>query len=137
MPIRARTIRTDRQHARTRLRIALAYLETAKLTLSEQGRDEFLNVCAGLAVLAGIAASDSICSSRLGMVNRGDDHRGAAELLASATPDGRTLASTLNRLLDVKDEAHYGVALVSASKTRSAVRWAERLTERAQEEIDR
>jgi len=40
---------------------ARAYLEVADLVLGERDRDEYLNVSAGLAVLAGIAASDSIC----------------------------------------------------------------------------
>ena len=47
-----------------RLATARAYLEVASTVLAEQARDEFLNVAAGLAVLAGIAASDAICCLR-------------------------------------------------------------------------
>jgi hypothetical protein len=72
--------------AQSRLRTARAYLEVAALVLSERDRDEYLNVSAGLAVLAGIAASDSICCARLRSRHRGDDHRGAADLLRRATP---------------------------------------------------
>ena len=122
--------------ARVRLRAANAYLESADLVHDEE-RAEFLSVATGLAVLAGIAASDSICCARLHRRHRGDDHRGAAELLAQATPDGTALSNKLLRLLDVKDEAHYGVILVSARKARDAFKWASQLVKRAGEEVQR
>ena len=123
--------------ARVRLRAAGAYLEVADLVLDEQGREEFFNVAAGLAVLAGVAASDAICARRLGRIHRGDNHRAASELLQQATPDGAKLASTFLRLIDVKDEAHYGVTVVSARKARDTLRWARQLVDRAQEEVER
>lgn len=49
-----------KREARARLATARAYLEVASVVLDEQSRDEFLDVAAGLAVLAGIAASDAI-----------------------------------------------------------------------------
>jgi hypothetical protein len=64
-----------------------AYLDIAEL-VGEQDRDDFMNVAVGLAVLAGIAASDAISGSRLGQINGGDNRRDAAELLVQATPDG-------------------------------------------------
>ncbi len=117
-----------------RRRAANAYLEVAELVLAEPIREEFLSVAAGEAVLAGIAASDAICGARLGKRHRGENHRDAATLLATATPDGNALENTLNRLVDVKDEAHYGVILVSASKARATVRLALRLVDRVNEE---
>ena len=66
--------------------------------------------------------------------HRGDDHRGAADLLRTATPDGPSLATTLLRLLDVKDEAHYGLIIVAPRRARDAVRWATKLAYRAAEE---
>jgi hypothetical protein len=137
MPQSARTSRCGAADGRVRLRTAQAYLEVAELVLGENDRDEHLNVAAGLAVLAGIAASDSICCTRLGRRHRGDDHRGAAGLLRQATPDGAELAATLLRLLDLKDAAHYGVIVVAARKARDAVRWAGRLVERARQEAER
>lgn len=122
--------------ARARLRTATAYLEVSELVLDERDRDEYLSVSAGLAVLAGIAASDAICCRRLGRRHRGDDHRGANELLRQSTPDGAQLAATLSRLLDLKDEAHYGVITVAPRKARDAARWARRLTERAQAVVE-
>lgn len=137
MPSSARTVKCGIAEARSRLRTASAYLEVAALVLDERDRDEYLNVSAGLAVLAGIAGFDSICCARLHLRHRGDDHRGAADLLRRATPDGPELAVTLLRLLDLKDEAHYGVMVVAARKARDAHRWAARLVERAYEEAER
>jgi hypothetical protein len=138
MPSPSRTAQCGAADARSRLRTARAYLEVAALVLDERDRDEYLNVSAGLAVLAGIAASDSICCARLRSRHRGDNHRGAADLLRRATPDGPDLAVTLLRLLDLKDEAHYGVlVVVAARKARDAHRWATRLVERATQEVER
>jgi hypothetical protein len=123
--------------ARARLRGAQAYLKTAELVSGEQRPAEFANVAAGLAVLAGIAASDAICCLRHGSRSRGEDHREATSLLEGATPDGRKLATTLRRLLDVKDASHYGVGLVNARTARDATRWARLLVESAQEELER
>jgi hypothetical protein len=112
-------------------------LDVAELVLDDKGRAEMPGVAAGLAVLAGIAASDAICARRLGVIHRGDDHRAAAELIRSATPDGKKLAATFQRLIDMKDESHYGLTIVSVQRARSGVRWAAHLVARAQEELER
>jgi hypothetical protein len=119
------------------MKTARAYLEVAELVLGEKERDEYLNVAAGLAVLAGIAASDSICCARLRTRHRGEDHRGAADLLRTATPDGPSLATALLRLIDLKDEAHYGVMVVAPRKAREALRRARTLVDRASQEAER
>lgn len=133
----SRTAASNRQEALVRLKTGAAYLDVAELVLNDRQRDEFFNVAGALAVLAGIAASDALCAIRLGKRHRGDDHRGATQLLESATPDGRDLANRLRRLLDLKDEAHYGVVVVSSQKARSAVRNARHLLRRATEELER
>jgi hypothetical protein len=79
----------------------------------------------------------TICCARLRMRHRGDDHGSAADLLRNATPDGDNLATTLLRLLDLKDEAHYGVIVVAPRRARDAVRWATKLADRAAEETER
>jgi hypothetical protein len=107
------------------------------VVLDEHSQDEFLNVAAGLAVLAGIAASDAICWVRLRSRHRGDAHRKAADLLKTAVPDRAQLSSSLARLLDVKDEAHYGVIVVAPRKPRDTVRWASSLVSRAADEVER
>lgn len=136
LPASSRTAACTAADARARLQTARPYLEVAELVLGEKERDEYLNVAAGLAVLAGIAASDSSCA-RLRSRHRGDDHRGAADLLRTATPDGASLSRTLLRLLDLKDEAHYGVMVVAARRARDAVRWAATLVDRAGQETER
>ena len=113
--------------ARVRFRSSAAHLEVAELVLSERDRVEMPGVAAALAVLAGIAASDALCAARLGQIHSGDDHRAAAELLRQAAPDGKKLAATFQRLIDIKDEAHYGITIVSGRRARSAVRGAAHL----------
>jgi hypothetical protein len=137
VPTHPRTTPCSRTDARARLRTAQAYLEVARQVLQEPLRDEYLNVTAGLAVLAGIAASDAICGSRLGLTHRGDDHLGAQDLLRQATQDGAKLATQLGRLLSLKDAAHYGVQVVSGRIATDATRWAAHLVERAQQEGER
>ena len=133
----SRTQPASKEDSRARLRTARAYLEVADLVLAEEKRSEMPGVAAALAVLAGIAASDAICASRRGLIHRGDDHHAASNLLQSSTPDGKALATTFKRLIDLKDQAHYGVSIVSAATARRAVQWATRLTTRAQEESER
>ena len=58
-------------------------------------------------------------------------------MLKEATPDGKKLASTFLRLIDIKDEAHYGLLVVPPRKARDAVRWAHLLVDRASEELER
>lgn len=58
-------------------------------------------------------------------------------LLERATPDGKKLASTFLRLIDLLDAAHYGVVLVPPGKAKDAVKWAAQLVARANEELER
>jgi hypothetical protein len=132
----ARTRPGGKAEARQRLAFASACMEVAELVLDDTTA-AMPGVSAGLAVLAGIAASDAICAVRLGQIHRGESHREASTLLRGATPDGKTLAATLLKLLDVKDEAHYGVIVVPSRKAKDAVRWARTLTVRANEELGR
>lgn len=125
------------ENARVRLRVGAAYLEVAELVLDEPDRSEMPGVSAGLAVLAGIAASDAICACRLSQIHRGEDHRAAAALLEQATPDGKKLAATFLRLIDLKDEAHYGILTVPLQRARSAAKWAKLLVDRARQELER
>lgn len=137
MPRSQRTSPASNAEARVRLRAAEAYVEVAELVLLDTRRVEMPGVAASLAVLAGIAASDAICAARLSKIHRGDDHRAASALLAQATPDGQNLAVVFLRLIDLKDQAHYGVVAVPASRSRSALKWARQLTDRAREEVER
>lgn len=117
--------------ARTRARIARTYLELAGVANASEG-DEVRNAAAGNAVLAAIAASDSLCCLRLGRRSRGTDHATATTLLAKITPGGRALARDLTAALAIKDAAHYGATFLTEAKLRAAMRAATRLVEAAE-----
>jgi hypothetical protein len=118
-------------NARARLKAALAYLKASEIILAED-RDEFASVAAGLAVLAGIAACDAICCKGVGRPARGDDHRGAADLVKTASTQGARHRVLLIRLLELKDQAHYGFFDVSGVKASRAVSAARELVAGAQ-----
>jgi hypothetical protein len=125
---RGRTAGCSRAQARVRLDQATKYREVAELVASE-GDDvpASASVGAGLAVLAGIAAADAACCAALGQRSRGQDHQQVLALLSEVEPDGREAARHLQRLLDIKDTAHYGVIYVSSPELRRAIRRAEQL----------
>jgi hypothetical protein len=127
MTIRAgHTQPCGRQEARTRLEHARAFADTAELALDIED-DASLNVSASLAVLAGIAASDAACCAVLGTRARGQNHREAVALLSGVAGVGAEMGKDLARLLDLKDNAHYGVCYLSETKARQAVKWAQRM----------
>ena len=92
---------------------------------------------AALAVLAGIAASDAACCASLGRRARGQDHKQAVTLLGDVSPNGDTAAKHLDRLLDLKDSAHYGVVHLPGTELRSAMRQARALVEFAESRLRR
>ena len=132
MPRQQRTTLCTPHEASRRAAIAQAYLESAELAMTERAevKEEHLSVAAGAAILAGIAASDAICGSRLGQIHHGHDHRDAVDLLKRATPDGKSISLKLARFLDMKDQAHYGIYFVSARKASDAVKAARILVAR-------
>lgn len=137
MPKPLRTAAATAADATARCRTAEAYLELARIAADDETREQYRAVAVGNAVLSGIAASDAICAKRLGEIHRGDDHRGATDLLKTAAPDGSSLSKQLSRLLDLKDKAHYGVPSVSRRDVTTAMRAAEELVERSRQEVER
>jgi hypothetical protein len=125
---RGRTADCTRKQAAERLAQAKTYLDAAELVADD---GEFAGVAAALAVLSGIAASDAACCARLGEYHRGPDHRGAVDLLATVAPGGAEMARDLQRLLDRKDDAHYGISGVGSADERRMIMWAQRLHSRA------
>jgi hypothetical protein len=123
--------------ARTRLEHARKFLEVAELAAGEGGDLEYTSAAAALAVLAGIAASDAACCAALGRRSRGQDHRQAIGLVDQVAPDGSQAANDLRRLLNLKDEAHYGLFDVGGQHLRSALRQAKALVEFAAKVIQR
>lgn len=121
----------DQADARIRLDQARHFLDVAEV-VHDNDLDASLSVAASLCVLAGIAASDAVCCLALGKRARGQDHREAEALVARVPGVGDEMARALRRLLNLKDEAHYGMLYVSREKTATAVRNARRLVESAE-----
>ncbi len=125
----ARTQVCSSAEARSRLLHARKFLEVAELVAEDAQTDdaEYSSASAALAVLAGIAATDAACCKALGRRSRSQDHREAEILVAQIVPDGRDAASSLRRLLNLKDEAHYGFFNVGGTHLRAALRQAQAL----------
>lgn len=130
-PQPGRTQDCNRAQATVRLSQARAFLEVAELVGAEDDVLANDNVAAALAVLAGIAAADAACCATSGRRSRGQDHRQAIQLVTQAGPDGTTLARALGRLLDIKDNAHYGMIYVGPQQSRAAIRHARTLIDGA------
>ena len=128
-----RTRSCTRREAQLRLRQAAQHVEVADLVLAD---GEFPGVAASLAVLAGIAASDAACCARLGEHHRGQDHKAAVALVETVEPGGQQLGKDLKRLLDRKDDAHYGFISVASTEERDMVEWARRMVEQARATLE-
>ena len=126
-----RTQTCGKADARTRLSQAHAFADTAELVL-DVNDDGSQNVAASLAVLAGIAASDAACCAVLGRRPRGQDHREATILLAQIASGGVEMSRDLARLLDLKDNAQYGVLFLSTTTAAQSVKWAQRIVAAAE-----
>lgn len=113
-----------------RLDQARKFYEVAELVDAEADTvPSSSSVATALAVLAGIAASDAVCCAALGRRSRAPDHKAAVELLRQVQPGGAEAARNLDRLLDLKDSAHYGVIPISGASLKTALRTARALTE--------
>jgi hypothetical protein len=123
--------------ATTRLRHAHKFIEVAELVAGEGDEIEYSRQATALAVLAGIAAADAACCKALGRRSRGQDHRAATALVEQVTPGGKQAARSLNRLLSLKDEAHYGLFDIAGRDLRSALRQANDLVSFADETLRR
>lgn len=124
-----RTQRCSQTDAATRLRHARKFLEVAQLVADEGEDVEYASPAAALAVLAGIAAADAACCKTLGRRSRAQDHREATVLLEQVAPGGKQAANSLRRLLNLKDEAHYGLIDMGGQHLRGALRQATDLLE--------
>ena len=122
--------------ARKRLGDAEKYLEVAELVATEDSLESH-NVATGLAVLAGIAAADAACCKTLGESSRGPDHQDAATFLHRIAPGGDTAAKNFERLVGLKDKAHYSFLNVSGQDRTSAIRRAVKLVDFAREVLQR
>lgn len=124
--------------ATTRLKQSGKFLEVAQLVETEADTLEAsASVAASLAVLAGIAASDAACCAALRMRSRAQDHKAAVDLVRQIEPGGKGAAGKLDRLLDLKDSAQYGVISLSATDLKVAMRNATALLDFAREVVRR
>jgi len=122
-----RTQPCSRTEARTRLEHARKFLDVARLIV-EPGQDmEYSSAAAALAVLAGIAAADAACCQSLGRRSRGQHHQQAIDLVDQIEPGWREAAKGLGRLLNLKDQAHYGLFDVGGQDLQAALRHADAL----------
>jgi hypothetical protein len=133
---KSRTQPCDRSGGMNRLAQADSFLMAAELILDDGTDDGSPGVAAALAVLAGIAASDAACCARLGARSRGQSHIEAVDLVGTVAPHGADMAKDLTRLLNRKDDSHYGVAFVSTGDAMRMVGWAKRLVGRAREAVE-
>jgi hypothetical protein len=127
-PKKLPTRQADMSQARGRRRIAQKYIEVAEVVAAEDGAA--LNVCVGLAVLAGIAAGDAICVAATGERYSGQDHAAAADLL---TRVDSSLGKRLRQLVGLKPASHYGETLLSVDDRKTALRSAQVLVRAAAE----
>ena len=125
-PKKLTTRRADPGQAWARRVIAAKYLEVAEVIASEDGAA--VNVCVGLAVLAGIAAGDAICIAAIGERSAGQDHAAAAELLERVDPSS---GKRLRQLVGLKPASHYGEELLSETDRKTALRCAASLVQEA------
>lgn len=120
---KSRTASCSKDDARNRFKRAESFLIVADLVLGERvetsEQEDGIN-------LSGVAAADAACCHRLGTRSRGQDHAQAVDLVRQVSPHGEELARDLDRLLDLKDNAHYGILGVSDAETSKAVEWARR-----------
>lgn len=123
----ARTSACDQHDAQIRLLHAQRFIDVADLVAEGNDLEEYGNVAASLAVLAGIAASDAACCAALGHRTRSQDHHDAVDLLAEVRPGGAGASLDLRRLLGLKDDAEYGVIHVGAGDLKAALRRARSL----------
>lgn len=124
-----RTVTCTAADARARLRKAQSFLTGAELALEldDDPRLDLPGVAAALAVLAGIAAADAACCAALGERSRGQGHQEAVALVSTVRPHGVQMARDLERLIQKKDNAHYGVISTTAADAQSMLSWAQRL----------
>jgi HEPN domain-containing protein len=114
------------REAQAKLRRAEQFMEVARL-IREEPDPDWASAAAALAILAGISASDAACCKALGRRSRGQDHHDAEALLEQIEPGGKNAANAMRRLINVKDEAHYGFYNMATQDLKSAFTQAERL----------
>lgn len=111
---------------RPRRLVAQKYREVAEVAAVEDGAA--INVCVGLCVLAGVAASDAVWAAAAGERYSGSDHSSAVDLLTRHDSDA---AKHLRTLIALKPAAYYGTDLLKESDRKAALRASASLVDEA------
>lgn len=115
--------------ARTRLAAASDFLRAcAVLEDSGVGND----VVATNAIMAAIAACDAICCATLKKHSASGNHGDAADVLKQVD---KSLGDDLGKILGYKSAVSYGTQATTDSQTKTCVRVAAKLFERAQQAV--
>jgi hypothetical protein len=122
----------DRQDAAKRYDQAQAFADLAKLD-PESDDGPTRSAAVSNAVLAGIAAADSICCLRLGRHASGDNHQQAIALVEEAGDVGREARRHLETLLSIKHKAQYEDGDPTVPEARRAIRAMRSILELASE----
>jgi hypothetical protein len=104
---------------------AVAHLDNARAALDAH----WYNAAVSSAVTAGINAKDALCFALIGRSTAADDHRSAVTELRSVGQVGRESAAALDRLIGLKDRAHYDRRGVTATEAQAADRRAVTMVE--------
>ncbi|HEX9682221.1 MAG TPA: HEPN domain-containing protein [Acidimicrobiales bacterium] len=120
---------TALSEARAHRRKAREFLHAAEIELD----CDLFNAATSSAVTSGINAKDAICLALTGKTAKTDNHAGAIAELRRAGTATKSLATTLGRLLKLKNRAQYPTVDVARADTVKAVGWATTLVEGASE----
>jgi hypothetical protein len=121
MAKKSRTRPCDPHRANQRYEQATAFAELAELN-PESDDGQTRSAAVSNAVLAGIAAADSICCRRLGHHAAGDDHQQALALVDEAGNVGREARRHLESLLSIKHKAQYEEVDPTLTEAKKAIR---------------
>lgn len=124
---------TPKTDARAHLRKAGEFLDAAELAAASS----MWNAAAAAAVTSGINAKDAMCLALTGRTAKTDSHADAVAELRSVGGAAAPLATTLSRLLKLKNRSQYQAADISAADARKAIEWARRLHDGARELLPR
>ncbi len=125
-----KTRQVDRSYAETRLSDARAFLQQAEISLQLVDGPRRGSTAVSSAALAGIAASDAICTLALGMVSAGA-HDQAVRVLTRVSGSTQAVRD-LSKLVAIKTAAQYAGRSLSEREAGDAIARARRLVEFAE-----
>lgn len=113
--------------ARAHLRKAREFLDAAEVSLDH----DLFNATTSSAVTSGINSKDAICLALTGRAAKTDSHANAVSELRQAGPSAKQFATTLGRLLKLKNRSQYQTVDVARADAEKAIEWAAKLLDGA------